>query len=77
MATLHDEILITDLEENLHDDPYGTAMYGIRNLLSRALSAPMNGVMNGQEFENLKRISVAVMMITEEKLDIRNAADVT
>ena len=44
---LLDEILISDLEENLADDPYGTAIYAIRNVIHRALAR--SGSMNEAE----------------------------
>lgn len=60
MATLHDEILINDLEENFADDPYGTATYVIRNMLSRALSDHMNGRMNETEWKNLDALAKTI-----------------
>lgn len=53
-AGYDDEILITDLEENLADDPYGTATYVIRNVLHRALKA--DGLMNDHEVGILKTL---------------------
>jgi hypothetical protein len=51
MATLDDEILINDLEENLADDPYGTASYVIRNTIHRALK--LQGMMSDVECKTL------------------------
>lgn len=45
------EILVAPLEENLSDDPYGTAMFVLRNILHRAVA--LNGSMNDSEYRNL------------------------
>lgn len=52
MAEYTDPILITDLEENLADDPYGTAVYVIRNTIHRALNLH-GGTMSKGEHKNL------------------------
>jgi hypothetical protein len=58
-AKMTDEILITALEENLADDPYGTAIYSIRNILYRALNT-YQGSTNTTEHEALLAISRTV-----------------
>ena len=58
MTTNHDEwalchdILIEPLEEDLSDDPYGTTVYAIRNLIHRALHH-YGGIMSEGEKKNL------------------------
>ena len=51
MATLNDEILIEALEENLRDDPFGTASYVIRNVIHRACAN--DGAMSDDELKIL------------------------
>jgi hypothetical protein len=55
---LTEPILNDHLEENLVDDPYGTAMYSIRNILHRAIAHA--GAMNDAEYRNLLAIEEAV-----------------
>jgi len=77
MATLHDRILITDLEENFGDDPYGTTTYVIRTMLSRALSEPKSGLMSQEEFMALSSIAFAVVTATGgETIEPRRLRDV-
>jgi hypothetical protein len=45
-------ILAEDLEENLADDPYGTATFVVRNVIFRALRV-YGGAMNATEESNL------------------------
>lgn len=52
-------ILVEALEENLADDPYGTACYVIRNTIHRALRQ-YGGTMNNTEH--------AVLITLEESL---------
>ena len=55
---LLDEILIDPLEENLADDPYGTAIYAIRNVIHRACKR--DGQMNDTELKTLLAIEELV-----------------
>lgn len=55
MASHDDVILIDPLEENLADDPYGTATYVIRNVIRRALGM-YGGTMNDTEHATLVSI---------------------
>ena len=61
---LDNEILITDLEENLADDPYGTAMFAVRNVLHRALKN--SGLMNPAEHRDLVAIEEFITTRTNE-----------
>jgi hypothetical protein len=61
---LSDEILIFHLEENLVDDPYGTAVYSIRNILFRAMA--YSNAMSNEEYEILKELDEALARRTNE-----------
>lgn len=63
MASLTDEILIADLEENLQDDPYGTAMYVIANTLTRVLDDGVSGAMSNREYNNLEALAVLLTQL--------------
>lgn len=45
------------LEENMRDDPFGTAMYLIKEALERALDDGINGLMNEHELEILEDVA--------------------
>jgi hypothetical protein len=52
-VTIYDVAILTEaLEENLSDDPYGTATYVIRNIIHRAIYA-YGGTMSEGEHKNL------------------------
>ena len=46
--------LVDELHENLDDDPYGTASYVMRRVLTDAMAR--KGTMSDDEYENLKSI---------------------
>ena len=65
MTTYEDEILIPDLEENLADDPYGTAMYAVRNILHRSIK--LHNVMSEKELKNLIAIDEFIRTRTNDR----------